>query len=537
MTPETQATQLRPSSWGPLRIPIFRSLWIAALVSNTGTWMHDVAAGWMMTGIAPSPLFVSLLQTASSLPMFLLALPAGALADMLDRRRLLLVTFSGLVVVVAALGGLTLMGMASAWVLLAMTFLISIGTGLARPALDALTPEVVGSADMPQAVSLDAAGLNVGRAAGGTLAGIMIATMGSGAVFLANAASEIPYLVTLGRWKRSTPASSLPPESLGGAVKAGLRYVRHAPALRIVLLRTTAVIFAGCALWSLFPLIARGEMKLGSVPYGLLVGFFGAGALLGAVALPQVRARLTPNRLLAGATLLLAGVLVSLAVVRNYALVAVVMGVAGVAWLAMLSSLNTALQSSIPSWVRARGSALSGLALMGGMTAGSTVWGVLATARNVRFALLGAGVWALATLILGLRYKLPGKAMNLAPSLHWPAPLLHGSQVAGDYPVEVVIEYRIEPGRSGEFKLVMLELEIVRRRDGATEWSLEEDPGEPGRYIEVFGLESWTEHLRQHERVTQEDRALEDRVRSFHVRQGVPRVTHRIKAIRSRGGD
>lgn len=513
-------------AWGPLRIPIYRSLWMAALISNTGTWMHDVAAAWLMTGIAPSPLFVSLMQTATSLPMFLLALPAGALADMLDRRRLLMATFGAIMVVVAALGVLTLSGLATAWVLLAMTFLIAIGLGLARPALDALTPEVVGAGHLPQAVSLDAVGLNVGRAAGGALGGVLIATLGPGAVFLANAASNLPYLGVLRRWKRSTAASALPPESLGGAVKAGLRYLRHAPALRAVLIRMAAVLFAGCALWSLFPLVARGDMKLGSVAFGLLVGCFGVGALVGALILPAVRTRLSPNLMLASATLLLAGVLLSLAYVRTIAPVAVTMAVAGVGWLAMLSSLNSALQSSIPSWVRARGSALSGLAFMGGMTAGSTVWGILATARSVSFALATAAGAAVAGLFLGFRYPLPGKALDMAPTMHWPVPIL----VEGggpDAPVEVVVEYRIDPARMDEFTVALRKLERVRRRDGAIGWTVEVDPADASHCIETFRLDSWAEHLRQHERVTADDRALEDYVRSFHVSPAPPVVTHR----------
>jgi len=514
------------AAWGPLRIPIYRSLWIAALISNTGTWMHDVAAAWLMTGIAPTPLFVSLMQTATSLPMFLLALPAGALADMLDRRRLLLATFAAIIVVVAALGVMTLSGLATAWVLLAMTFLVAIGLGLARPALDALTPEVVGPGHLPQAVSMDAVGLNVGRAAGGALGGVLIATLGPGAVFLANAASNLPYLDVLRRWKRPASASALPPESLGGAVKAGLRYVRHAPALRAVLIRMAAVLFAACALWSLFPLVARGEMKLGSVSFGLLVGSFGLGALAGALVLPAVRTRLSPNVMLASASLLLAGVLLSLAYVRTYALVAVAMAVAGVGWLAMLSSLNTALQSSVPSWVRARASALSGLAFMGGMTAGSMLWGILATAKGVSFALAAAAGAAVAGLFLGLRYPLPRKAMNLAPSMHWPAPILVG-EGGPEGPVEVVVEYRITPARFGEFRVALRQLESVRRRDGAIEWTVELDPADASHCVETFRFDSWTEHLRQHERITAEDRALEDHVRSFHVSTVPPVVTHR----------
>jgi predicted MFS family arabinose efflux permease len=515
------------SAWSPLGVPVYRSLWMAALISNIGAWMHDVAAAWLMSGIAPSPLFVSLLQTATSLPAFLLALPGGALADILDRRRLLVGSFAALIVAVASLGLLTFLGWTTAWVLLAFTFLIGIGTGFARPALDALTPEVVDPKELPQAVSLDAVGLNVARAVGGTLGGFAIAALGSGAVFLINAASDIPYILSLLRWKRRPVATGLPPESVGGAVKAGLRYLRFAPALRSVLVRVGAFIFSGCALWSLLPLVARGEMKLSSGGFGLLVGAFGTGALLGALVLPRLRSRVTPDALVAGATLLLAGVLLSLAFVRAFALVAATMLSAGMAWLALMSALNTALQSSIPSWVRARGSALYGLTFMGSMTAGSAVWGILATQTNARTALATASAVSAAGLLLALRYPLLKQKLDLAPSMHWPAPSLEDSASGPDTPVEVTLEYRVDPARAADFIREMEKLGNIRRRDGATAWRLEVDPVEPSHYIETFRLDSWAEHLRQHERVTVEDRALEELTRSFHLSHTPPVVTHR----------
>lgn len=524
-----------PSAWSPLRLPVYRSLWIAALLSSIGAWMHEVAAAWLMTGIAPSPLFVSLLQTATSLPMFLLALPGGALADILDRRRLLLETFAALILAIGTLGALAVIGWTSAWVLLAFTFLIGTCNGLARPALDALTPEVVGPDELPQAVSLDAVALNVARAVGGAAGGFLIGVLGSGGVFLLNAGITLPYALAILRWRRAPAARSLPPESVGGAVKAGLRYVRHAPALRSVLVRVAAFIFSGCALWSLFPLVARGEMKLGSAAFGLLVGSFGVGALAGAILLPVLRARVGPNLLLAGATLLLSVVLFALAFFRSFGSVAATMGAAGVAWLALMSTLNAALQSSIPSWVRARASALQGLTFMGGTTAGSAFWGLLATGKGVPFALASAGVVSAAGLFLGWRYRLPGKKLDLAPSLHWPAPSLAGGSEGRDGPVEVLVEYRIEPARESDFKKAMAGLELLRRRDGATGWRLELDPADPSHYIEIFRLDSWAEHLRQHERVTVVDREHEESVRKFHVGKSPPLVTHRRASESSTG--
>jgi MFS family permease len=514
------------SAWHPLRNAVYRSLWIAAIFANIGAWMHEVAATWLMAGMAPSPLYVSLLQTATSLPMFLLALPGGALADIVSRRFLLLFTFAGLILAITTAGLLALGGWLNPWLLLSITFLIGVGNGFARPALDALTPEVVTHADMPQAVSLDALGLNVARALGGTLAGLLMARLGPGALFLLNAACVLPYGIALLKWKPEARPRTLPPESIMQATRAGLRYLRFAPALRSVVIRIAAFIFAGSALWSLLPLIARGEMKVGPAEYGLLVGFFGTGALAGAWLLPAVTSRVRPNSLLTAATILLAGVLFSIAFVRSYAVMAGIMIAAGLSWLALMSSLNGAVQGSVPGWVRARASALSSLTFMGGMTAGSALWGLIATVGSVPFALVSAAGAGLAGACLGVRYRLPERSVDYAPSLHWPKPELEGaSNEAG--PVEVTVEYRIDPARAGVFDQEIRRLGDVRKRDGATDWRLDVDPADPSHYIEIFTLPSWTDHLRQHERVTVADRQLEDAVRAFHAGRTPPVVTHR----------
>lgn len=515
------------SAWSPLRIPVYRSFLVSAVVANIGIWMQDVSAAWLMTGLAPSPLFVSLLQTAASLPVFLLALPSGALADILDRRRLLLGTFAGLIAAAATLGILTLLGWMSAWLLLAFVFLMGVGNALARPALDALTPEIVPSRDLSQAVALDAVGFNIARAAGGAISGFLTAVLGSGPVFLLNAGSNLPYAFSLLRWKRAPSASTLPTESVGGAVRAGLRYVRHAPVVRSVLIRVAFFIIPGTALWSLLPLLARQEMKLGSGEFGLLVAVFGAGALLAALVLPAARSRIGPNAIVIAATLLLAGVLLGLANVRAFVAVTLAMAVAGAAWLTLMSTVNAALQGSIPSWVRARASALYELTFMGGVAAGSTLWGLIATVRDIQSAFIAAAIVGVVGLLIGLRYRLPEKKVDGAPSLHWPAPSLSGAQDGAESPVEVTVEYRVDPAKADAFKEAMESLRVIRRRDGAIDWSLEVDPGDPSHQIETFRVESWTEHLRQHERVTVADREVEESVRKFHIGRTPPVVTHR----------
>lgn len=516
------------SPWAPLRHSVYRSLWAGALLSNIGTWMHDIAAGWTMMGLNPSPVFVPLLQTAGSLPMFLLALPGGALADILDRRRLLAGSLAGIILVIAVLGLLTVLGWTSGWVLLVMTFLIGVGNGISHPASDALTPEVVEPRDLPQALSLDSVGLNLARAIGGALGGFLTAVVGPGGVFLMNAAASVPLPLTLLGWKRPTERTSLPPESIRAALKTGIRYVRHAPELRVVLLRVLCFIIPACALWSLMPLLVRSELKLSAIDFGLVVGAFGVGALSGAQILPIFRHRTSPNALFAGSTLVFAGVLFSLAVARSFPIVVGTMAIAGIAWLALNSTLNIALQRSIPSWVRARGAALFGLTFMGGMTMGSTLWGVITAVSGTRTALASAGALAVAGALVGLRYPLPGRVLNLLPSLHWPSPTVSAGEAALDMPAEVTVEYRIDPDRAQGFRAAMEKLEHIRRRDGSREWKLEVDPADASHYIEIFTFDSWADHLRQHERVTVEDRTLEEITRSFHVGRTAPVVTHRI---------
>jgi MFS family permease len=515
------------SPWSPLRRPWFRALWIAMLVSNTGTWMQDVGAGWLMTSLAPTPVMVALVQAATALPTFFLAIPSGALADIADRRRYLIGVQLWMMAMALALGVLTLAGMTTAWMLLALTFALGIGTAMMIPAWAAIVPELVPRPELQSAVALNAMGMNVSRAIGPAVAGAVIAAMGPGAVFLLNAASFVAVIVALARWPREPRGSALAAERLLGAIRAGLRYARHSPPLQRVLARGVAFYAFASANWALLPLIVRQELGRGAETYGLLVALIGAGAVGGAFLLPGIRARLSRDRVVAGATVLFGLVTLVLAWSRELWVLGAAMLAMGAAWIGVMSSLMMAAQLALPDWVRARGLALFWTFFMGGMAGGSALWGHVAESVGMPLALSMAAAGLLPGVFLARRLSVGRHdALDLAPSLHWPTPVLAEEPEQDQGPVMVTVEYRIDPARAAEFMRAMHRLRRIRLRDGAFFWELFADAEDPARLSECFLVESWLEHLRQHERVTVADREVQERVRGFHLGGEPPRVRH-----------
>jgi MFS family permease len=333
--------------------------------------MHSTGAVWLMTSLTPSPLMVALVQTATSLPSFLLALPAGALADVVDRRRLLLATQGWMLIAAAVLGLLTIAGAVTPWTLLALTFLLGLGAAMNAPAWQAIIPDLVPRSELPAAVALGGVAVNVARAVGPALGGLIVAAAGTGAVFLLNAASFVGVMVVLYRWHPARRQSALPAEHIWEAMRAGMRYVRHAPALRAVLVRTAVFISCGSALWALLPLVARQEMGLSAMVYGVLLGSIGVGAIAGTALLARLRQRWAVDLLVAGATVVFAAVTLTVACVRDLVWLCTVLLAGGMAWTTLLSSLTATAQLALPSWVRARGLAMYVLIFMGGLAVGS----------------------------------------------------------------------------------------------------------------------------------------------------------------------
>jgi predicted MFS family arabinose efflux permease len=512
------------------RHPVFAVIWTATLVSNVGEWMYSAASGWLMTSLNPDPLVVALVQTATTLPVFLFALPAGALADIFDKRRFLIVfeiLNTALCAVYAAMVGL---GLATPDNLLLFTFLIGAAGALTLPAWQSIVPQLVPKEDLTSAVAANSVGVNISRALGPALGGAAIAGLGIVSPFWINAISNLGVLGALLWWRPNSSKAVLPAERLGGAIAAGLRYARHNPALQATLIRATAFFLFASTYWALLPLLARAQIASGPELYGILLGTIGAGAVGGAFVMPWLRAKLGPDLLVTSG---MVGTAVTLALYglshdAGTALAASLL--AGVSWIAVLATLAVSAQVSLPDWVRGRGLALFTTVFFGCLTVGSAAWGKVGAVLGLPAAHFLAAVGVLAAIPLTSRWKLQaGAGADLTPSMHWPAPLIARPIDSDRGPVFVTVEYRIRPQDRQDFLQVLEQLGHERRRDGAYRWGVFEDAAEEGRIVEAFLVASWMEHLRQHERVTNADRLVQECVERFHLGDE-PKVTHFIAA-------
>ncbi len=401
------------SAWAPLSEPLFRSLWIAAVVSYTGTWMQNVGAGWLMTQLTTSPLTISLVQAASAIPVFLVVLPAGALADMVDRRRLLLITQTWMVVAAAALGFLTLFSVITPWMLLFFTFLMGIGAVMNDPAWQAITPDVVSPERHASAVALNSAGFNVARAVGPALGGAVVAASGSGWSFLLNAASFFGVILFLYRWKHA-PHTPVQTKRVGPAIAEGFRYVKGKPQVISVLIRTGAFSIGASSLLALLPVICQPH---GAQGYGFLLTCFGVGALAGAALLPRLRLQYSVDGLVIGATILFALLTFAAGQVHIFEWLCLVLFTAGAAWIGILACFNVVAQTMCPSWMRARALSMYLLVLQGGMAIGSALWGAVAARQGVPAAL----AWSALAMLVGLftirRHRLTAAELEMAPAV------------------------------------------------------------------------------------------------------------------------
>jgi MFS family permease len=525
MTPVPSAPDREPapsptarSPWSPLQNALFRSLWIATVVANVGGWMQDVGAGWLMTSLSPDPTMVALVEAADSFPVMLLALPAGALADIVDRRRLLIAIQVYLLVVAGGLAALAWLQITTAWVLLGFIFALGVGGAMMMPAWSAIVPELVTRDEMPSAIALNSAAINASRAIGPAIAGLLVAAVGAWLVFVLNALSYFGILAALLRWRREHRKSTLPAERFLGAVRVGMRFVMHARALQVVLIRGAAFFVCASATWSLFPLIVRRELGRGPEIYGLLLTCIGVGAVAGALLLPRVRAKISRDALVAGASILYALAALALAFLQNIALLAVAMLATGLAWIAILSALQVSAQMNLPEWVRARGLAAFVVVFMGGMALGSVLWGLVATHIGIPAALTTAALGIVLFVGLTRRYKLgEHEVLDFTPSLAWPAPLLAEIPAPDSGPVMVTIDYHVQPTMRVEFVAAMQAVREMRRRNGAYFWELLHDSADPTYFVECFMDESWVEHLRQHERASVADREIQQRAKRFLV--------------------
>jgi MFS family permease len=507
---------------------VFAVLWMATILGNTGTFIRDVASSWLVTDLSAAPAAVATIQAAGTLPFFLLAIPAGVLSDIFDRRKLLI----GVQILLACVS-LTLMTLASldlltVEALIGLTFLGGIGAALAAPAWQAVVPELVPREVLKSAVALNSLGINIARAIGPALGGLLLAGFGAAVTYGADVASYAIVIIALVWWKRPRGEADLLKENFAGAFRAGLRYARASHELHIVLLRAAVFFGFASAVWALLPLVARNLLGGSAGYYGFLLGAIGLGAIGGAFLLPALRKRLDADGLILFSAVITAVVMTILALRPPESIAPVALLFLGMAWIVALTTLNGVAQSILPNWVRGRALAIYLTVFNGAMAAGSVGWGVVAEAAGIPQTLLIAAAGLLVAGVVMHRVKLPRGDADLVASNHWPEPL-QAEPVGHDRgPVLITIEYRIDPARRTAFLHALSHLSRERQRDGAYNWGVTEDSSDPATVLEWFFVESWAEHLRQHKRVSKADADLQAATRAFHDGEQGPVVRHFI---------
>lgn len=498
--------------------------------------MQGVAAAWLMTTLTPSSVLIALLTTMASLPLFLVGLPAGALADVVGRRHLVLMTQGWMLAVACLLGGLSAVGWITPWLLLGLTFLLGLGGALGAPAWQAIVPQLVPRHELAAAVALNSAGFNLARAIGPALGGLIIAAAGPTTVFLLNAASYLGIIVVIYQWQPSERVLTAPAERVGSAVAAGIRFARYSSPLRAVLMRTGAFIVSASALWALLPVVASRQLGLSATGYGILLGSIGIGALGGASILPRLHARLSVDQLVVTLTFVFATGMLAVAYLHNLVLLNTALVGVGIAWLTINSSFNVTVQTTAPPWVQARALGVYLLVFQGSFAAGSAAWGVVADQWGERTALVAATIAMVLGVPIARRWPLrTGEEIDLSPSQHWPTPALAWEPDPEAGPVVVTIEYRVAEPQQAAFVQAMHDVQILRLRDGASRWDLFRDAAQPERFLETFEVVSWAEHLRQHERVTIADRAVQEQALALQQPGTMPVVSHLIATGGSHG--
>lgn len=522
----------------PLSEPLYRDLWIASTVSNLGGWMQDTAGTWLMTVLTPSTLLIALMQTAAALPIVILGFLAGATADIFDRRHLLLFWQSWMLGAVAILSVLTFFSLISPWVLLTLTFLLNVGAAMNSPAWQAIIPEVVPRSQLPDAVSLNSAGFNLAKAVGPALGGLAIAAYihvdtGAASVFLLNSLSFVGVLVVLYRWRRIPLfKSALPAERIFASMRSGARYIRHAPAMQAAILRTALFTFFVSAVWALLAVVAGRLLHQGALGYGVLNGSMGVGAVIGATNLARIRRRLPADSIILSSSVIFIGTMAVLALVRIQWVAVLVLIAGGFAWTTAMSTLNTAVQLSVPAWVQARALGAYQMTFGAGMALGSVIWGWVADQFSIPIALLAAAIGLAVSIPLAMRFHiLRGKQPDFSPDQSRLPDLklvLQPHETEG--PVRISVDYIIDIEDYDDFIKAIYRLRDVRLRDGAVRWGVYQDMNDPRRISETFLTESWIEYLRGRERLTASDLAIRERVRSYHRGIEPPIVSHMLFA-------
>lgn len=535
-TPHTQddardtGPDVRPSGLSPLKYPVFRNVWAASTLSNVGGLIQSVGAAWLMVAIARSADMVALVQASLTLPVVLLSLVAGAMADSYDRRRVMIGAQVFLFIVSISLAVCSWAGWITPWLLLAFTFAIGCGAAFNAPAWQASVGDMVPRAEIPGAVSLNSVGFNIARSLGPAVGGAIVAAAGAATAFAVNAVSYLPLLVVLARWRPALQPPSLPRETLGQAIGAGIRYVAMSPALRTVLLRAATFGIAAGSVMALMPVVASVLLRGGPLTYGLLLGSFGAGAVVGALGNAQFRRRFTTEVIVRGASVVFALATALIGISGNLALTMLGLFFTGAGWLLALSTFNVTVQMSAPRWVVARALSLYQMAAFSGIAAGSWLWGEVAAAWSVSDALLCAGGVMLVGIPLGLWLPLaPTDQLNLDLLRRWKEPTTVVPVEPRTGPVVITIEYRIREVDLEEFLATMVERRRIRRRDGARNWRLLRDLADPLVWVERYETPTWLDYVRHNTRFTHQDAVIHEKLRALHQGPEPPRVRRMIE--------
>lgn len=527
------------SGLSPFKSSLFRMLWIAALFSYVGAAMYDVGASWLMTSLAPNPLFVSLITTATTLPILLFALPSGILSDIFDRRSILLITCAYMFTISTALAVLTFVGLTTTTVLLTLTFALGAGTTMIRTPIIPTMSGLVSRSELPNALTLSALASNLGRVIGPTVGGFIVAAIAPWAVFFINSASFIGMMIVLSRLPRKPninnhqQQSSLPPENIIRAVRIQLRYIRYSQAAHVLIVRVGLFTLCSSALLSLLPLLAKHELGLDSIGFGLLLGSFGAGAIIGGIViLPRLQHKASVESLITISIALLAIVTLTMGYVRVFDLACMVMGLGGIAYITILSKFYTIGIKSAPKWIGARVLAVYLLILNGGLVVGSVIWGAFANTFGIPLTLLVASLALAATIIARKPYssELLDDLDFTPASDHWSLPPQSSiDPKQDDNRALVTIEYKnIDPKLSHEFERSIHELGRILKSEGMAYWELFQDPSDISHYIEIRIADTWTDHMRQHENVTKNVQDMENRILELIKDCPRPTILHYI---------
>ena len=537
VTARSRLLSLVPQSWrnsptlAPFHSRVFAMIWTASLISNFGSLIQAVGASWMMTSIAPSADMVALVQASTTLPIMLLSLPSGATADIWDRRLVMLVAQVLMLIVALALTVIAYMGQVTPWSLLTLTFLLGCGTALYGPAWQSSVGEQVRRPDLASAVALNSLSFNIARTAGPAIGGIIVAKAGPPVAFLINGLSYVALIVVLMLWRRPKPTPFLPPENMLMAMGAGIRYARLSPEIRTVLIRGVVFGVLGSSIWALMPLIARDLIGGNAVTYGVLLGAFGSGAVLGALSSTSLRKRYTNEVIVRAATVGFGTSSLVTATSSWHALSMLALMLGGASWVLALSTFNVTVQTSSPRWVVGRTVSIYQMVTFGGLAIGSWLSGLVATQFGLVICLASSGTLMAVSAVLGRKLPLrQPEGLNLDPSRTWSSEnQAQLDRLIDTGPVVVTVEYRIAIDAGEPFRLAMHELRRIRRRDGAKRWSLMQDMAAPEIWIERYHSPNWVEHLRRHHRFTVSDREIERKALDFHLGPDAPHVRHLIE--------